>query len=94
MRIKVARIGLALLGFLGLAFIRFCESELFYDPLLAFFKTAYQGKALPDLVLGKYLIHVALRFGANMIFSLLIIWAFFKDNGILRVTLVLSLIHI
>lgn len=71
---------------------RFRESDLFYDPLLSFFSSSYNGKPLPELVMGKYLVHIAFRYGLNMLFSLGIIWALFKEIEIVRLTSWLFLI--
>ena len=42
------RISLLFLSLFGLIFIRSFESQLFYDPFLAFFKLEYQNKSLPE----------------------------------------------
>lgn len=68
---------------MGLVFIRFRESELFYDPLLHFFKSDYKGKELPEMEQVKFFLHLFLRFAINTLFSLMILWALFKEKEML-----------
>ena len=49
----------------GIVFIRFRESVLFYDPLLQFFKGSYAQASLPDLELGRFFMATFLRFLVN-----------------------------
>ena len=88
---KWLRYGGIILCFLGFAVIRFRESELFYDPLIAFFKGDYQGQSLPELHVPKLLLHTVLRFMINMGLSLIILWLAFKDRGILKFSLLIFL---
>ena len=86
---KTFRFLIALLCFVGFAFIRFRESELFYDPLISFFKGYYQIAELPDMNMGKLLFHVGMRYTVHMILSLIILWVVFMEKGILKFALVL-----
>lgn len=56
---KVAlRVFVVFLCLVGFAFIRFRESELFYDPLIAFFKSNYQKMTLPTMESWRLFFHV------------------------------------
>ena len=82
--IKVFRgIGILLL-FAVLAAIRFYESELFYDPLLNFFKSDYLNNITPQFKFGKLVTYTALRFFVNTIVSLGILYIAFRDISILK----------
>jgi exosortase F-associated protein len=81
---KTVRFLIAFACFVGFAFVRFRESELFYDPLLAFFKGYYQDTPLPELNMSKLLLYIGLRYGIHMILSLVILWVTFLEKGILK----------
>lgn len=81
---KTLRFAIAFGCFVGFAFLRFRESELFYDPLLSFFKGYYQDAPLPELNKGKLILHIGLRYGIHMILSLIILWVAFLEKGILK----------
>lgn len=80
---KSLDIALILVLFVILAGVRFFETQLFYDPLLSFFKGEYQSGNLPDLNSVKLLLNVALRFWLNTLISLAILWFAFRDKSIL-----------
>lgn len=65
-----------------LALIRTFEEELFYDPFLDFFKGTFQNAVLPSYDTGNLLWSLSLRYGLNTILSLIIIYLFFKDRGL------------
>jgi len=65
-------------------FVRFRESELFYDPLISFFKGYYQTAELPELDMPKLLLHITYRFGIHMVVSLAILWFAFLEKGIIK----------
>lgn len=77
------RISVVLLCFVGFAMIRFRESELFYDPLITFFKGNYRNLPLPDMDLGKLILHLFFRFMLNTGLSLIVLWVAFKEKGII-----------
>lgn len=79
----VVRVLVVFLCFLGFAFIRFRESELFYDPLISFFKSNYQSVPLPDMEMGKLYVHLFLRYLLNTALSLGVLWIVFKEKGII-----------
>tara|TARA_R110002020_G_scaffold205086_5_gene409593 strand:- start:117 stop:497 length:381 start_codon:yes stop_codon:yes gene_type:complete len=65
--------------------VRFYQENLFYDPLLEFFKTDFlQVSSLPSLQLGKLLLSLTFRFILNSFISLLILFVLFRDLGIVK----------
>lgn len=79
-----------LAGFLLL--IRMFENELFYDPLLLFFKADYNNSPLPEINSIKLLGNVTLRFILNTAISISILWVIFKDKGILKLVGILYVV--
>ncbi|WGK65348.1 exosortase F system-associated membrane protein [Croceiramulus getboli] len=77
------RILVIVLLFILLAFIRFRESVLFYDPLTEFFKGNFLNQALPEINYPKFLLHLFFRFTINSLISLLILWVAFEERGII-----------
>ena len=69
--------------------IRVFATQWFYDPLIDFFKGNHSTASLPEMNLGKLLLHIGLRFWMNTILSLAVLWILFKQRGILRFSLVL-----
>ncbi len=67
--------------------VRLFQENLFYDPLLPFFKT--ENKVLPDYSSFKLFAGLAFRYFLNSIFSLAIIYLAFKDRGIVRLAAIL-----
>ena len=70
----------ATLGILGLIGIRMVESEIFYDPFLAYFHEANKQMAIPEFVCGKLIFHHLFRFLLNLICSAIILQAFFNNK--------------
>jgi exosortase F-associated protein len=70
--------------------VRLFERDLFYDPFLqAFHKVAV---TIPAYETGKLFLNYFLRYIINTALSLGILWIFFKDRGILRLTGILYII--
>jgi len=67
-----------------LVLVRMFASELFYDPLIAFFKSNYHEASLPNFDFWKLLANVSLRFWINSVFSIVILWVLFKKKSILQ----------
>lgn len=80
-RYRVVQIGALVLC---LAAIRFFEDELFYDPLIRFFKSDYLLGEIPEYHMGKLLLNLFIRFMLNTLISLAIIYLAFRDVQILR----------
>lgn len=66
------------------AAIRFFQHDLFYDPLISFFKGEYQNNSLPKMDSLKLLGSVSFRFILNSIVSLVLIYLIFKDYNLLK----------
>ena len=72
-----------------LVLIRGFEDLLFYDPLLAFFKSVQSYDSLPRFDTLKLILNVALRFLLNTLISLSILWVLFQNRDIVRLSLLL-----
>ena len=84
----VAIVGVAILLIL-IVLVRAFQEQLFYDPLLAFFKT--ESKELPEYNSFKLFGGLAFRYFLNAALSLGIIYLVFKDRAILKLCTVLYL---
>lgn len=67
------------------ALIRNFEDDLFYDPLLNFFKGEFAQSAVPQIIGWKLYFNLFLRYILNSILSLCIIYVFFKNFEFLKV---------
>jgi len=81
--------GIAVLAVM-LVMVRFYEQDLFYDPLLPFFKT--ENKVLPEYDSLKLFFNLAFRYMLNTLLSLGILWLAFKDKNILMLSAILYLV--
>lgn len=86
---KTFKILLLLVLFGLLVLVRFFEAELFYDPLLYFFKQDYLNNLVPDVEFVKLLLHTSFRYLINTLISLLILWVAFRDKDAIRFSIVL-----
>lgn len=77
---KFLRWALIVVLIFALMAVRFFQTELFYDPLLAYFKTDYHHVAFPEIDLGKHLFSMLLRYGLNTLISLGIIAFIFNKK--------------
>lgn len=80
---------LIVLSALMLVLIRGFEDFLFYDPLLDFFKTNYTHQSIPEMNRLALLSNLGFRYFLNTLFSLLIIWFFFHDKEIIKVSVLI-----
>lgn len=80
-----------LIGFLILilAVIRFYEENLFYDPLIVFFKSDYLLGIIPPMNMAELMLNLTLRYTVNSLISLGIIYIAFKDSSILKFSAIL-----
>lgn len=86
----------AIIGICGLIGIRMVENQIFYDPFLNYFHEANKQLTVPDFVWGKLILHHIFRFILNIIFSAIILQAFFNNKkwtiqGVILMTLVFAL---
>ncbi|MFD2891750.1 exosortase F system-associated protein [Flavobacterium chuncheonense] len=61
--------------------IRVFEKQLFYDPLMLFFKGNYQNQNLPNFESAKLFLNISLRYFMNTLLSLGIVYIIFKDKA-------------
>lgn len=83
---KTLKYILVILLFLLLAGVRYFENHLFYDPLIAFFKSNFNQLPLPELIIPKFYFHITFRYGLNTILSLAILWFLFRKWEILKIS--------
>ena len=83
---RSVKISLLLLFVFLLLLIRYIEDSLFYDPLISFFKSDFSINEMPAVNTVKLFANIALRFIMNTIISLLILWVFFNDIEIIKVS--------
>ena len=89
---KFFRYSFILIAFFLIIGIRFFEDALFYDPFLIFFKTDYQNKALPNVDALQLILNLFLRYFANTLLSIAIIYLLFLNKTHVKVAFVLYLI--
>ena len=78
---RIVQIGILVLL---LAAIRYFEQDLFYDPLIQFFKSDYLLGIIPPMDMSRLMFNLTLRYGLNTIISLGIIYIGFRDLNILK----------
>ena len=78
MKKRITNIFLVSLGIGGLIYIRYAESNLFYDPFLDYFHQVGQYPTFTTFNWGQLIISHFLRFGLNLIFSSIIIHFIFN----------------
>lgn len=89
---NIGRMAIALLIIVLLIFVRLFESELFYDPLLAYFKATYMQMDLPEMNYQMLFLNITFRYFINTILSLALLYVIFKDLGMIKFTAFLYLI--
>lgn len=75
-----------------LILIRVFEDQLFYDPLLDFFKKDFTKLRLPNFKSSYLFFGLLFRYSLNTIVSLGIIYVFFKDVSMIQFSLLLYVI--
>lgn len=76
----------------ALAFVRFFEETLFYDPFLGYFKNDYLNLSFPEFNTVKLFFSLLLRYVLNTSLSLIIIYLLFRDVSLIKFAFVLYLI--
>ncbi|WP_339699162.1 exosortase F system-associated protein [uncultured Marixanthomonas sp.] len=89
---KTATILVILIAIFALVGVRFFEENLFYDPLISFFKSDYADKRLPSFETPELIASIGFRYILNTLFSLVIIWLVFRKRDILKLSAILYLI--
>ena len=83
---RILEIGILVLM---LAAIRYFEEDIFYDPLIQFYKSDYLLGIIPPMDMAKLMLNLTLRFFLNTSISLAIIYIGFRDLNILKFSAVL-----
>lgn len=93
---KIYSQGLKLVLAVGLllcfVLVRFYEHSLFYDPFLAYFKSDFNQRPLPDFETFRLVLSLVFRYGLNMLISLLLIYLIFKDRMMIQFSVFLYFI--
>lgn len=71
--------------------IRGFETDLFYDPLIQFFKTNHSTGSLPAFDTFKLLGNISLRYLANTLISLALLWVLFREADIIKISIMVFL---
>lgn len=88
-RNNITRYSLAAVLILLLIALRAFEEQLFYDPFLDYFKNDYLNLPFPEYQTSSLLGSMILRYLLNSVLSVGVIYAFFQDKTLLRMTAVL-----
>ncbi|WP_298155290.1 exosortase F system-associated protein [Flavobacterium sp.] len=72
-----------------LAVVRLFEKKLFYDPFLAFFKSEFTAKPLPEFDGLQLAVGLFMRYFFNAVISLAMIYVAFKQKELVRFSAVL-----
>lgn len=92
MKIRNSIFLIGLLVFLLIS-IRFYENQLFYDPLLRFFKSSgYLQNQIPDFNPYQLILNTIFRYTLNSFISVAIIAIAFQDRNIIKFSAVLYLL--
>ncbi|WPY99053.1 exosortase F system-associated membrane protein [Christiangramia sp. OXR-203] len=85
------RYKIILIGFMVLLLvaIRFFEDSLFYDPLIAFFRSDYLLGIIPPMNMAELMIHLSIRYALNSAISLGIIYIAFQNKSMLKFSVIL-----
>ncbi len=78
-----------ILSISGFVCIRLFENALFYDPLIAFYKSNFQSSSFPELQFWKYSINLIFRFLLNAIISIGLLWVLFLNQNYLKFSIFL-----
>lgn len=89
---NTGRVTLAVIIIILLVMVRLFESEIFYDPLLQYFKGSYQQESVPEMNFQLLFLNIAFRYLLNTILSLALLYVIFNDKQMLKFTAVLYLI--
>tara|TARA_B100000767_G_C19696565_1_gene506427 strand:- start:134 stop:565 length:432 start_codon:yes stop_codon:yes gene_type:complete len=81
---KYIKIVLALILFSLFFVVRAFESQLFYDPLLEYFKNDYLYKPIYDMDVWRLTLNMLFRYALNSLISLGFIWVLFKRKDYLK----------
>lgn|SRR5690606_3531569 len=77
-----------------LILVRKFETELFYDPFLAYFKGDFYNAEFPDYDLTKIIWSIIFRYFLNSIISIGIIWFLFWNQNYVKISAIILLIFL
>tara|TARA_R100000306_G_scaffold5939_9_gene8396 strand:+ start:19927 stop:20352 length:426 start_codon:yes stop_codon:yes gene_type:complete len=86
---RIVAILIVLAALVALVGVRFFEEELFYDPLIGFFKSDYANQTLPSFNTYKLVLSISFRYLLNTCFSLVILWVVLKKWDVLKLSVIL-----
>lgn len=75
-----------------LILVRKFETELFYDPFLAYFKGDFYNAEFPDYDLMKIIFNISFRYLLNSIISLAVIWFLFWNLKYVKFSAIVLLV--
>ena len=81
---KFLKIFLVAVLFVLLLLVRAFETNLFYDPLIEYFKNDYLYKYINDIDNSKLLFNMFYRFILNSVISIGIIWTLFERKDLVK----------
>ncbi|WP_166384429.1 MULTISPECIES: exosortase F system-associated membrane protein [unclassified Polaribacter] len=81
---KYLKIVLIFLLFVLLIAVRAFQTNLFYDPLIMYFKNDYLYTGIQNIVAWKLVINMLFRYIINSVISLGIIWVLFERKDYLK----------
>lgn len=85
---KSVKIVLFLFLLLLLILIRAFETELFYDPLIDYFRNDFLHKKIDDMDRWRLIIHMLYRYVLNATISLGLIWVLFKRTDYVKFSVI------
>ncbi|QXP63195.1 exosortase F system-associated protein [Polaribacter sp. HaHaR_3_91] len=81
---KYLKIVLVFLLFVLLVAVRAFQTNLFYDPLIVYFKNDYLYTGIQNIVVWKLVVNMLFRYLINSVISLGIIWVLFERKEYLK----------
>lgn len=81
---KYLKIVLVFLLFVLLVVVRAFQTNLFYDPLIVYFKNDYLYTGIQNIVVWKLVVNMLFRYLVNSVISLGIIWVLFERKEYLK----------
>ena len=81
---KYLKIVLVFLFFVLLVAVRAFQTNLFYDPLIVYFKNDYLYTGIQNIVVWKLVVNMLFRYLINSVISLGIIWVLFERKEYLK----------
>lgn len=91
-QISTLRIGFLITLIMALVFIKIFENNIFYDPLIAYFKGNFDAMTLPKMHQIKLFASLGFRYYLNSIISLGIIYLLFKNSKTTKLAMLLYIV--